>query len=423
MAPVLLSADLPAPAVGAVAAVLALVLIGRGSFRRRLTLSLFDHAPDLAAATMAGTGAAAAGSALGGVVREPRALAVLGGGLLVALTISRAGGMAVQRWGRRRGMLSRRTLIVGCGDMGDRLAGVLTRFPRYGLSLAGFVDDHPLLPVDQRRAPLLGGLRELPALIADEGIDVIVVAFSSDPELAAVDVLRRCNGAAVDILVVPRFYELHASARDGNCLHGVPLVRLAPLPQHRASWPLKRLVDVTAATVGLLVGAPLMAACALAIRLEGGPGVLFRQERIGLGGRPFTLYKFRSLKPVDDAEAATRWNVADDDRLGAVGRLLRRLSIDELPQLWNVLRGDMSLVGPRPERPHFVDRFSLEHEEYPWRHRVPAGLTGWAQVNGLRGNTDIRDRARFDNFYVENWSLWLDLQIVCRTLRELARGA
>jgi len=166
----------------------------------------------------------------------------------------------------------------------------------------------------------------------------------------------------------------------------------------------------------------VMALCALAVRWEGGPGVLFRQDRVGVDGRQITVLKFRSLRPVSDDESATRWSIADDARLGPVGRLLRSTSLDELPQLWNVITGAMSLVGPRPERPHFVEQFGARVPRYMARHRVPAGLTGWAQVHGLRGDTSIEHRAGFDNYYIENWSLWGDIKIMLRTLQQVLPG-
>ena len=166
---------------------------------------------------------------------------------------------------------------------------------------------------------------------------------------------------------------------------------------------------------------PVLLACAVAVRLETGPGVIFRQARVGLEGRTFTLFKFRSLKPVDSAESATQWSIDQDQRLGPVGRFLRRTSLDELPQLVNVLRGDMSLVGPRPERPFFVQEFSKATVRYDERHRVQTGLTGWAQVHDLRGDTSIDARVRFDNYYIENWSLWTDLKIMCRTVLAIVR--
>ncbi|MBB1255997.1 sugar transferase, partial [Streptomyces alkaliterrae] len=183
----------------------------------------------------------------------------------------------------------------------------------------------------------------------------------------------------------------------------------------------KRALDVAAASLALLLTAPVLLACALAVRLADGPGILFRQERVGQGGRSFTLLKFRTLRPADALESATLWSVADDQRMSPVGRWLRRTSLDELPQLWNVLRGDMSLVGPRPERPYFVRQFSQRYSGYAERHRMPAGITGLAQVHGLRGDTSIEERARFDNLYIDTWSLWQDVRILLRTAVSLAR--
>jgi exopolysaccharide biosynthesis polyprenyl glycosylphosphotransferase len=190
------------------------------------------------------------------------------------------------------------------------------------------------------------------------------------------------------------------------------------------AWALKRAFDVVVSALLLTLLSPVLLACAVAVRREGGPGVLFRQERIGRDGRRFECLKFRSMRPASESESATQWTVARDPRIGPVGRVLRATSLDELPQLWNILRGEMTIVGPRPERPHFVERFSAEHPRYGHRHRVPAGLTGLAQVSGLRGDTPISDRARFDNYYIENWSLWLDAKVLLRTVAEvvLARG-
>ena len=180
----------------------------------------------------------------------------------------------------------------------------------------------------------------------------------------------------------------------------------------------KRGIDILGALTGLLLTLPVLLAIAIAVRIEGGPGVIFRQQRVGQHGRVFTLYKLRSLKPVAD-EGDVRWNIDNDSRLGKVGKFIRRTSLDELPQLFNVLVGDMSLVGPRPERPFFVDQFSQEIPGYAQRHRVPVGLTGLAVVKGLRGDTSIPERARVDNEYADSWSLWLDIKIMLRTVRYL----
>jgi exopolysaccharide biosynthesis polyprenyl glycosylphosphotransferase len=227
----------------------------------------------------------------------------------------------------------------------------------------------------------------------------------------------------VEIFFVPRLFELHHTSREMDQVWGVPLVRLRRAAFRSLSWRLKRAFDVLSSGIALLLLAPLLAVLALAVRLEGGRGVLFRQERVGMDGRAFELLKFRSLKPADDSESATMWNIKHDDRLGPVGRFIRATSLDELPQLWNILRGDMTVVGPRPERPVFVEAFASSFPRYTARHRVPAGLTGWAQIHGLRGDTSIEDRARFDNYYIENWSLWTDLKIILRTVSAVLRRA
>ena len=188
----------------------------------------------------------------------------------------------------------------------------------------------------------------------------------------------------------------------------------------RAARAMKRAIDMIAALVGLVLVAPVLLMVAAAVRIEGGPGVLFRQQRVGQHGRLFTLYKMRSLRPAS-GEGDVQWNIDQDARLGPVGRFIRRTSLDELPQLWNVLIGDMSLVGPRPERPYFVDRFTKTVPGYADRHRVPVGLTGLAVVRGLRGDTSIPERARADNDYANRWSLGLDVLIILKTVRVLLK--
>ena len=423
-AAVILAAALVAGGTGPVvgATVTLLVLASAGLYRQHLVLSVLDDVPAVVRAVVAGCGAGAltSGAVAGTLAGRPfAAAAVLA---LLGLLVVRAATYARLRALRRRGA-RRRALVVGCGELGGRLAGLLRDSPELGLDPVGFVDEAALLPPDQRPVPLLGRLRDLPAVLPKAAVDVVIVAFGDARESAAVDVLRSCDRLDVEVLVVPRFYELHSRSAADERLCGISLVRLRRPAFRAPTWPLKRVVDIVLSGAALLLLAPVLAVCTVAVRRESGAGVLFRQERIGLDGRPFTLLKLQSLRPASATESATRWSIVDDDRLGPVGRFLRATSLDEVPQLWNVLRGDMSLVGPRPERPHFVERFSLEHEEYAWRHRVPVGLTGWAQVNGLRGDTSIPDRARHDNDYVENWSLWWDLSILVRTVGALRRGA
>jgi exopolysaccharide biosynthesis polyprenyl glycosylphosphotransferase len=242
-------------------------------------------------------------------------------------------------------------------------------------------------------------------------------------ESEMVSVIRTSDRFDCELFLVPRLFELHQVDTTMDAAWGFPLVRLRRATYRSPAWRLKRLVDVLVSGLAVLLIAPLLLALAVAVRLDGGPGILFRQERVGVDGRRFDVLKFRSMRPVDETESATNWSIAHDDRVSRLGRLLRMTSLDELPQLFNILRGGMSLVGPRPERPYFVDQFRGLYPSYEARHRVPSGLTGWAQVHGLRGDSSIADRARFDNYYIENWSLWLDLKIMLRTVSSVLRGA
>jgi lipopolysaccharide/colanic/teichoic acid biosynthesis glycosyltransferase len=262
--------------------------------------------------------------------------------------------------------------------------------------------------------PVLAGHGEIARALIQNSVRHAVVAapIPSDAPTAAALRLLAAHGCQVWQLgpargPVPSGHLWGFAARP---------VELDPerMPGPPGRWA-KRALDAAVSGTALLCLSPVLAGCALAVRLGDGPGVIFRQQRIGLGGRPFTILKFRTLRPSGEHESATRWNIAHDGQMTRVGRLLRRTSLDELPQLWNVLRGDMSLVGPRPERPHFVERFGTEHPGYQDRHRMPVGITGLAQVHGLRGDTSIADRARFDNHSIDSWSLWSDVALLLRT--------
>ncbi|NAZ81109.1 exopolysaccharide biosynthesis polyprenyl glycosylphosphotransferase [Kineococcus sp. R8] len=395
-----------------------------GMYRSRLSLSLLDDLPFLVAG---GLVCLTTELSLSTLFMQPRprwdALEqslVLFLGVLVVRRIA----YSVVRRARSSGLVRHAALVLGAGHVGARLVGDLQEHRQYGVDPVGFVDSFPRLDPDVLPAPLLGGYGELSELIEDFAVRVVIVGFGNQREADLVDILRTCDRLDCEIFIVPRLFEVHSVTRDMDEVWGIPLVRVRRAPFRSFTWQVKRLVDLVLSGAALFLLAPVLAACAVAVRWEGGPGIIFRQVRVGLDGTPFELLKFRSLKPVDDTESATNWNIKHDDRLGPVGRFLRRSSLDELPQLWNILRGDMSLVGPRPERPHFVDEFTSRVPRYMSRHRVPAGLTGWAQVHGLRGDTSIEDRASFDNHYIENWSLWGDVKIMVRTVTQVvgARG-
>jgi exopolysaccharide biosynthesis polyprenyl glycosylphosphotransferase len=316
---------------------------------------------------------------------------------------------------RQRGYDLEDTLIVGSGPIGLEVAEVLTENPQFGLVPCGFVDgfDDTDIPL-----PLVGRPRDLPEILSRTRVRHVVLAFGSSAESELVAIIRRCMHPDVQFYAVPRLFELGISHEDiGHEVDGLPLIPLRQPGSAARSWPAKRAFDLLASSVLILLTSPIMLACGLAVKLSSRGPVFFRQERIGIGGHPFEILKFRTLRVNDDSN--TTWSVDDDDRITWAGRVLRPSHLDELPQLINVLRGEMSLVGPRPERPHFVEQFSGEIDEYHYRHRVPVGITGWAQVNGYWGDTSIERRVRLDNRYIENWSLWRDLLIGLRTIPTL----
>ncbi|MEY9969002.1 exopolysaccharide biosynthesis polyprenyl glycosylphosphotransferase [Streptacidiphilus sp. MAP12-16] len=406
--------------------VLVLLNSSGGLYRLRLAPSVLDELPSLAARAAVAVAVALAfdrslqGPWLSAVPADPRLLLSLMMGQLTLDALGRTVVYAVVR--RRRRRHPRPTLVAGAGHVGQRVAAALLDHPEYGLRPVGYVDPDPIfLPADSA-VPVLGGPAVLDLAIPTQGIRDVILTSGGADDAEIAQTLRTSAGHGCDVWFVPGFPEFGAfeygnrRSATGDHLWGFPCLRLGRSAMRRPSWAVKRAVDATLAGVGLLLAAPALAACALAVRIDGGPGVIFRQERVGLDGRPFTVLKFRTLRPADERESATRWNISQDHRMGRIGRFLRRTSLDELPQLWNVLRGDMSLVGPRPERPYFVTRFAQAYPRYRDRHRVPVGITGFAQVNGLRGDTSIEDRTRFDNYYIESWSLWQDVKILLRTV-------
>ncbi|MDD7917617.1 exopolysaccharide biosynthesis polyprenyl glycosylphosphotransferase [Actinomycetospora callitridis] len=407
----------------ALAVVGLMMLTGGGRYRAKLHVSVLDELPRILARLLTAAAAVATAFALwnpGEPITPFLGASVWSLGLVV---VGRVVTTQAILTARRRRLVAHRTILVGGGALATEIAMLLQRYPRYGLAVAGFVDDGSSCPA-AAVIPHLGRIHDLDLAVAANDADVVLVTEGDFSEVELLEVVRLPDCTDVDLLVVPRLHPFHTQTGDADHVGAVPVMRVRSPAMRGLYWTLKRVVDVVVSAAALLLLAPVLAACAAAVRWEGGPGVLFRQERVGRGGRTFQCLKFRSMRPATSSESATQWNIATDARVGWVGRVLRRTSLDELPQLVNVLRGDMTLVGPRPERPHFVEQFSRQYFRYEHRHRVPAGLTGLAQVSGLRGDTPIADRARFDNYYIENWSLWLDLKVVLRTIGEMifARG-
>lgn len=346
-------------------------------------------------------------TATGSLLAIPAAVA----GVALARTLARI----VVRAARRRGFGLEPTLIVGSGPIGVQVAETLRARREFGLSPIGVLDDAP--PEDSD-LPHLGDVRDLASTVLAHDARRVILAFGSAREAQMISVLRDCASLPFDVHfhALPRFFELGTNGdRRTDDVWGFPLVKLNYGARSR-SWAMKRLFDQVMAATLLVITAPLMLVLAVLVKLTSPGPVLYRQQRVGQWGRHFEMLKFRTMR--QDADDDDRWETPTD-RITSVGRFLRPSHLDELPQLLNVLRGDMSIVGPRPERPLYVDHWTVKIPRYEDRHRVPVGLTGWAQVHGLWGETSIEDRARFDNRYIEDWSLWRDLLIVLRTIPTL----
>ncbi|MGH2755106.1 MAG: sugar transferase [Actinomycetota bacterium] len=352
--------------------------------------------------------------------QQPRVLlgaAVAAGPALIG---GRVASHAIERRLRKKGVRSR-TLIVGGGDIARHLVKSLEDHGDYGLTVVGAVDDSPKYGQSELGTRILGSTSEVPGIVESHDIETVIVAFSAGQQSDLVDTIRGAMAAGATVWVVPRLFELGAGGDEGDHLRGLPMIRLQRPARSRPEWFMKRALDFTLSAIGIFLLAPVLAVFALAILIDSGRPVLLRQRRVGLDGRPFDMLKFRTMEVCEDEVLATEWR-ADEERMTRVGRFLRDTSLDELPQLLNVLRGEMSLVGPRPERPYFVDLFNETYPHYFSRHRLPAGVTGWAQIHGLRGgDTSMEERVTFDNYYIENWSLAQDLKILIRTMATVVK--
>jgi exopolysaccharide biosynthesis polyprenyl glycosylphosphotransferase len=413
-------------------AVTILTLFLRGMYERRMRVNILDGIGPVASAVSVAAMAVAMIAVY--VSGESLELSVLGHLWALGLAFvgtGRVGAITAQHVVRSRRVTGRPTLIVGAGTVGTRISRRLAESPEYGLRPVGFLDADPLVPVGDvgRSLPVLGGPGDLERVARLTGAQHVVLAFSSAPDGALVPLVRSCEELGLEISVVPRLFDSVNDRFRYESLGGMPLLGLRATNTRGRYFALKHLIDRVAAGVLVLIGAPLLGAIALAVRLESPGPVLFRQRRVGRDGRAFDLLKFRSMAPLPEgesfepAEGTAPGGVEGVDRRTRIGRFLRRTSLDELPQLINVLRGEMSLVGPRPERPEFVELFNRDINRYEDRLRVKSGITGWAQVHGLRGQTSLADRVEWDNFYIEHWSLSFDLKILALTVVAVFRAA
>ena len=336
----------------------------------------------------------------------------------ILITAGRFGVRSLLRRGRLSGLSRQRILVVGAGALGKEITQKLQDHRDFGLEVVGFLDDDP--GKAERKIlgyPVLGGLQDLNEVLAEHRIDQVLIALPLEAHKKMLRILRSVGQECVDVKLVPdilQFATISASLED---LDGTPVINLSQVPLQGWSTLIKRSIDV-AISAGAIAGlSPFLPIIAAAIWLEDRGPILYQQERMGLDGKTFNILKFRSMRVNAESTTGPVWAIKDDPRRTHLGSWLRRWSIDELPQLWNVLVGDMSIIGPRPERPAFVHEFKHRIPQYMLRHRVKAGITGWAQVHGWRGNTSIKKRIDYDLYYIQNWSLKLDLKILWMTLR------
>ena len=323
---------------------------------------------------------------------------------------------------RLSGFNVQRILVVGAGALGREITAKIQSHREMGFEVVGFLDDDPgKTGATICGVPVLGTLRQADEVLAAHGIDQVYIALPLEAHRKMLQMIDLMAQECVEIKLVPDVLQYAALRAGLEDVDGTPVINLSQVPLQGWSSMLKRAMDIAMALAVMMALVPIVPLIALLIWLEDRGPIFYRQERMGLDGKPFLIVKFRSMRVDAEASSGPVWAVRDDPRRTRVGSLLRRTSLDELPQIWNVLMGDMSIVGPRPERPTFVREFKHKIPRYMLRHRVKAGITGWAQVHGWRGNTSIKKRIQYDLYYIQNWSLSLDFKILWMTLRYALR--
>ncbi|MHB9092093.1 MAG: sugar transferase, partial [Chloroflexota bacterium] len=337
---------------------------------------------------------------------------------VILITVGRYLHYAVHASLRAVGVGAERTLIAGTNDTGRMVYDRIIQSPQLGFAPAGFLRcDSGKDLTEFMGLPIFGDLDKVDEVVKQQEIDHVIVAVPGLPHEELVSLVGKCRAVDVNIRVFPDVFQLLAGTVNIDELNGLPLVAVKDIALKGYRLALKRVMDFICSGVGLVFLSGPLLLVALVIKLtDPKAGVFYTQERVGLDGKPFHMIKFRTMKPNAEAQTGPVWTRKSDPRRTRLGTLLRKTSIDELPQLINVLLGEMSLVGPRPERPYFVEQFAQSIPRYQERHREKAGITGWAQVNGLRGNTSIEERTAYDLWYVENWTIWLDIKILLRSV-------
>jgi len=317
---------------------------------------------------------------------------------------------------RSRGYNLKHILLVGYSRAAEEYIDRLTDNPQWGYVACGILDNHIPGGTTYKGVKVLGRLGNLEVILPENKLDEIAITLSLKDYHYLESIVAICEKSGVHTKFIPDYNSMIPSKPYTEDLMGLPVINIRYVPlTNTGNIFLKRVVDIAGSLFGILVTSPIMLTAAVLVKLTSRGPVIFKQERVGLHNKSFYMYKFRSMEQQSPKEEKKAWTVKDDPRVTPIGKFLRRTSLDELPQLFNILKGDMSLVGPRPERPLFVEKFREEIPRYMVKHQVRPGLTGWAQVNGLRGDTSIRKRIEYDIYYIENWTIWFDFKIILMT--------
>ena len=317
---------------------------------------------------------------------------------------------------RSKGYNLKHILVVGYSRAAEEYIDRIQDNPQWGYVACGILDDHVPAGTIYRGVKVLGTLGNLEIILPENKLDEIAITLSLKDYDYLEGIVHTCEKSGVHTKFIPDYNSLIPSKPYTEDLMGLPVINIRYVPlTNTGNIVMKRIMDIVGSLFGIIITSPIMLVCAILVKLTSSGPVIFKQERVGLHNKPFYMYKFRSMAVLPAKEEKKAWTVRNDPRVTTVGKILRKTSLDELPQLFNILKGDMSLVGPRPERPLFVEKFKEEIPRYMVKHQVRPGLTGWAQVNGLRGDTSIRKRIEYDLYYIENWTIGFDIKIILMT--------
>lgn len=317
----------------------------------------------------------------------------------------------------RRGYNLKYVLLVGYSSSAESYINKVLLNPQWGYVIRGILDDNIERGTEYKGIKVLGTIDNLPLILPENKLDEIAITLSLGQYGRLKEIVGQCEKSGVHTKFIPDYAGVIPDRPYTEDIQGLPVINIRRVPLNNTlNSVVKRLVDIVGSTVGLIIASPIMIVSAILIKATSDGPVIFAQERVGLHNKPFQMYKFRTMIEQTESEEAKGWTTKDDPRVTKVGKFLRRTSLDELPQLFNIFIGQMSLVGPRPERPQFVEKFREEIPRYMIKHQVRPGLTGWAQINGLRGDTSIEKRIEHDLYYIENWTLEFDIKILLLTI-------